>query len=147
MSIKFISEFITDIYIKRELINNIDFNNKDILEKYLKNLFKTLNNKYNIKIVGYYDITIYIDKYYGIIVHLEREDLEYYDYFSNQIDMKILIKDIDFLYEVEDIPKFILNKVKVIIESKKIFLKIEKPLTDLEMMKLLEISKIYYKSN
>ena len=45
MSIKFIDDLILDIYIKKELIDNIDFNSKDDLEKYLKRLFKTLKNK------------------------------------------------------------------------------------------------------
>ena len=50
MNIKFIDELILDIYIKRELIDNIDFNNKIDLEKYLKKLFKILKNKYDIVI-------------------------------------------------------------------------------------------------
>ena len=48
MSIKFIDEITFDIYIKKDLVDNIDFNNKDDLEKYLKKLFKILKNKYDI---------------------------------------------------------------------------------------------------
>ena len=58
--------------------------------------------------------------------------------------MKISIIDNEFLYEVEDIPKSLLNKVNVIIEDDKIYLKINKKLKDIEMMKLLESSKIIY---
>ena len=58
--------------------------------------------------------------------------------------MKIRIIDTEFLYEVEDIPKSLLDKVSVNIENDKIYLKIEKKLKKLEMMKLLESSKIVY---
>ena len=72
MSIKFISDLIFDIYIKKCFIDNIDFSIKEDIEKYLKKLFKTLSKKYNLKIEGFYNITVYIDKYYGIILHLEK---------------------------------------------------------------------------
>ena len=144
MSIKFIDNLTLDIYIKKELIDNIDFNSKDDLEKYLKNLFKTLKNKYNIVIEGFYDITVYKDKYYGVIFHLEKDDVEYYDYFKNQVDMRIITIDIEFLYLVDDIPSNLLEKVNVLIHDNEIYLKIKKELTKLEMMKLLEISKVVY---
>ena len=142
MNIKFIDELILDIYIKRELIDNIDFNNKIDLEKYLKKLFKILKNKYDIVIEGFYDITVYIDKYYGVIFHLEKDNVEYYDYFKNQVDMRIITIDTDFLYLVDDIPQNLLNKVDVIIIDKNIYLKIKENLSKVEMMKLLEISKV-----
>ena len=142
MNIKFITELILDIYIKRELIDNIDFNNKIDLEKYLKKLFKILKNKYDIVIEGFYDITVYIDKYYGVVIHLEKDDVEYYDYFKNQVDMRIITIDTDFLYLVDDIPQNLLNKVDVIIIDKNIYLKIKENLSKVEMMKLLEISKV-----
>ena len=72
MSIKFIDDLTMDIYVKKELINELDFNDKDTLEKYLKKLFKTLKNKYSITIEGFYDIDVYIDKYYGVVFHLEK---------------------------------------------------------------------------
>ena len=142
MNIKFIDELILDIYIKRELIDNIDFNNKIDLEKYLKKLFKILKNKYDIVIEGFYDITVYIDKYYGVVIHLEKDDVEYYDYFKNQVDMRIITIDTDFLYLVDDIPQNLLNKVDVIIIDKNIYLKIKENLSKVEMMKLVEISKV-----
>lgn len=144
MNIKFIDELILDIYIKRELIDNIDFNNKIDLEKYLKKLFKILKNKYDIVIEGFYDITVYIDKYYGVVIHLEKDDVEYYDYFKNQVDMRIITIDTDFLYLVDDIPQNLLNKVDVIIIDKNIYLKIKENLSKVEMMKLLEISRVVY---
>ena len=138
------TKLILDIYIKKELIDNIDFNDKADLEKYLKKLFKTLNNKYDIVIEGFYDITVYIDKYYGVIFHLNKDDVEYYDYFKNQVDMRIITVDTEFLYLVDDIPFNLLDKVKICVKDDKIYLKIKQDLTKLEAMELLEISSVVY---
>ena len=146
MSIKFIDNLILDIYIKKELIGDINLKNKIDLENYLKAIFKTLKDKYNIIIVGFYDITVYIDKYYGVILHLEKEDLDYYDYFKNQVDMKLMLIDTEFLYKIDDIPSILSNKVKVFTKNNNIYLKINKKLSDYEMMVLLENSEIVYET-
>lgn len=144
MSIKFIDNLILDIYIKKTQANDIDFKVQKDLEKYLKKLFKILKNKYCIIIEGLYEITVYIDKYYGVVLHLEKEDLEYYDYFKNQIDMRIVTIETEFMYLVDDIPRNILNKVKVYIKDNDIYLKIKEELTQLEMMELMENSKVVF---
>lgn len=144
MNIKFIDDLTLDIYIKKELINNIDFNSKEDLEKYLKKLFKTLKNKYQITVEGFYDISVYIDKYYGMVFHLEKEDIEYYDYYKNQVDMRLITVDTEFLYKIDDIPFNLLNKVNILIKDDNIYLKIKKELTKLEMMILLENCQIVY---
>ena len=51
----------------------------------------------------------------------------------------------DFMYQIDDIPFNIINKVKICIENKNIYLIIKEELTELEMMKLIENSKIIYK--
>ena len=145
MSVKFIDELTLDIFVKNILIENINFSDKDSLEKYLKKLFRILKNKYSIIIEGFYDVTVYIDKFYGVIFHLEKEYIEYYDYFKNQVDMRIITIDTDFLYLVDDIPSNLLEKVNVLIKDNEIYLKIKKDLNNLEMMNLLENSKVVYK--
>jgi len=146
MSIKYTSDLIFDIYIKKYLIKDIDFSNKTDIEKYLKKLFKILSKKYNLIIEGFYNITIYIDKFYGIVLHLEKEMLDYYEYYKNQVDMRLLTIDTNFMYEVDDIPYYNLDKVKIKIKENNIYLIIKESLTDLEMMKLLENSKLVYTS-
>ncbi len=147
MSIKFIDDLTMDIYVKKELINELDFNDKDTLEKYLKKLFKTLKNKYSITIEGFYDIDVYIDKYYGVVFHLEKEDIDYYDYFKNQVDMRIITIDTEFMYEVDDIPKSILNKVNILVIDDNIYIKLKEKLNKLEMMELIENSRLVYDKN
>ena len=144
MSIKFNSDLIFDIYVKKYLIESIDFSIKSDIEKYLKKLFKILNNKYNIAVEGFYNITVYIDKYYGIVLHLEKEELDYYEYYKNQVDMRLITVHTDFMYEVDDIPFDIIKKVKISNKNKNIYLTLKEKLTDLEMMKLIENSKLIY---
>jgi glutamate racemase len=109
------------------------------------NLGSILKNKYNIKIEGFYNITVYIDKYYGVIFNIEKEELEYYNYIKNQVDMKVIAIDTEFSYLVENIPFEIINKINIDIKDNNIFLKIKEELSNLEMMKLLEFSKVVYK--
>ena len=111
MSIKFIDNLTLDIYI----------NERDDLENYLKKLFKILKDKYNIIIEGFYEVTVYVDKFYGVVFHLEKDDLDYYEYFKNQVDMRIITVDTEFLYLVDDIPRDLLNKVNVFINNNNIY--------------------------
>ena len=77
-------------------------------------------------------------------MHLEKEELDYYEYYKNQVDMRLVTVYTDFMYEVDDIPFDILNKVKISNKDKNIYLTLKEKLTDLEMMKLVENSKIIY---
>ena len=58
--------------------------------------------------------------------------------------MKIIIVDKEFVYEIDDIPYDILDKVTIYVHDNKIYLRINKALSNLEMMRLLENSKIIY---
>ena len=144
MSIKLIDDLTLDIFVKKEILNNVDLKEKQNVENYLKKLFKTLKNKYNIIIEGYYNINIYIDKYYGILLHFEKEDIDYYDYFKNQVDMKIKIENVEFLYLVDDIPIDLSDKIKIVYRDNNIYIKLENDLDKLSMMKLMEYSKVIY---
>ncbi len=145
MIIKYIDEFTIDIYLKKEIIKNIDINNRTNLEKYLKELFIILKDYYNLEILGFYNITIFNDKYYGIILHLKKENIDYYNYFNSEVDMHLLVINTEFLYLVNDIPIDIKEKVDIVIKNSNIYLKIIDKLSNLEMMKLLENSQIIYK--
>ena len=135
------------IYLNQFNLIDIDFKNMDILEDSFKKLLKKLNNYYHIDINGYYNINVYIDSYYGAILQIEKESLDYYDYFeSDTIAMRIKKIDADFLYEVEDFlfPKDFLNKFKLITKNNHIYLKIIDDLSYKEYLLLTEMSKIVY---
>ena len=144
LSIKYIDSLTLDIYLKKEIIQNVNFKDKDSIEKYLKKLFQKLKEKYDLIIEGYYQVKIYIDEYYGIIIHLEKENIDYLDYFKNQVDMRIIVENINFYYLVNDIPNDIIKKVDIINKNNNVYLKIKNELTKLEMMILLENSSIVY---
>ena len=137
MNIKFIDNLTFNIYIKKEKLKKIDIKNKSELEKYLKEIIEILKNIYNIKVEGFYDVNVYIDKYYGIILNFNKEKLEYYDYF-NGIEMNINIKEVCFLYKVSDIPFNILNKLEIKQLNNNIYIKIIKELNQKEFMNLIE---------
>ena len=105
MNIKFIDELTLDIYIKKELIDNIDFNKKE---------------------------------------NLEKDDVDCYNCYKNQVDMRIITIDTEFLYLVDDIPFNLFNKINVYIKNDNLYLKIKEDLTKLEMMELLEMSRVVY---
>ena len=63
------------IYLNKYYIENLNFLDSYNLEKYMSKLFKNLKNIYNIKINGYYNIDIYIDKIYGAVIHMEKEEI------------------------------------------------------------------------
>lgn len=91
------------IYLNKYYIENLNFLDSYNLEKYMSKLFKNLKNIYNIKINGYYNIDIYIDKIYGAVIHMEKEEIEYYDCFDDQIETQVTIhNDVSFLYKIED---------------------------------------------
>lgn len=72
------------------------------LHDYFKNLFQKLKNNYQIDISGYYSITLYQDNVYGIIMDIKKEFTDYFDYFDNQVDMKIDVnKDHPILYKLD----------------------------------------------
>ena len=135
------------VYLNQFNLIDIDFKNMDILEDSFKKLLKKLNNYYHIDINGYYNINVYIDSYYGAILQIEKESLDYYDYFeSDTIAMRIKKIDADFLYEVEDFlfAKDFLNKFKLITKNNHIYLKIIDDLSYKEYLLLTEMSKIVY---
>ena len=92
------------VYLKKELIGSIDFSDMDNLENYFKNIFLKLKNIYEIELKGYYNINVYIDKIYGIVLELIQENIEYGEYF-NQIEMRIIPINTTFLYLIDDLIK------------------------------------------
>ena len=59
--------------------------------------------------------------------------------------MRLITVDTEFMYEVDDIPTNILNKVNICVKDKNIYLTLKEELTNIEMMKLIENSKLVYK--
>lgn len=136
------NEFV--IYLYRN-IDKIDFKNEKEIEEMLKKIFIKLKKYYDIKIEGYYDVFVYIDTFYGMVLDLRKQEFEYYDFFDNQVDMKIVINRNKFLYLVDDYD-IDLNKYKVYKLMNNIYLLPKRKLSDIELAKLVENSIIIYDS-
>ncbi|MDD3392368.1 MAG: hypothetical protein PHE54_02405 [Bacilli bacterium] len=125
-----------------------DLDDKDNIEEYFRTLFVKLKKYYNIKMLGFYNITIYNNSNYGMVIKIENDNFDYCDYFGNQIDMKISIeKDSVFLYKIGDIlclEDNILSKVNIYNFRGNLYASIKETLTLKEMAYLIENSDIIY---
>lgn len=150
MHIKIIDELNMIIYLNKFKLGNIDFNKREDLQDYFKNLFFNLKVYYNIDVNGFYNINVFKDRFYGIVLEIEKEDLDYMEYFNGSIDMNISIQSQNFLYEIDDyfnIDKKILDKIKIYQYKNKLYLEIIEELSNINMAKICEFSKIIYQDN
>lgn len=142
-------EFI--VFLNNNRIPDIDFTNHEQIEKDFKNIFIILNKKYDIDINGYYSVKLYRNKFYGIILDIKLNDVDYIDYrdfFDNQIEMNIEVLDTDILYEVEDF--FFLNKLENIDlynYHNKLYISLKNKLDESEYLRLIEFSHVIYGLN
>ena len=135
------------VFLNKFNIKNIDFKNRENIETNFRKIFLKLKHIYNLNIKGYYNINIYIDAYYGAVLEIEHEDIEYIDYFDSQIDMRVnVIKDNEFLYKIDDIflNDRIINKIDIYNFKEEYYIKIKKDVTDYEIGKILENSELVY---
>lgn len=112
------------------------------LENFFKKLFIKFKEDYHIELNGYYSINIYIDKFYGSVIEIENEDLDYYNYF-NQIDMEVKLNDNVFLYEIdyEYLNKSIINNSNIYKLKDKLYIQVK---DNNILNKILEYSNIIY---
>lgn len=132
------------LYLNRMYIRSLDFTDKEATEKYMKRLLIKISHKYDIIFDGYYVVSLYVDMNYGVIIEVVKEELEYLDYFGNQIEINTKVVDGSFLYEVSDLnddftKKFIVYKIK-----DKFYLRLKKIISDLEMGQIIEQAEIIY---
>ncbi len=132
------------LYLNRMYIQALDFKDKEETEKYMKFLLTKLASKYDMNFSGYYLVHIYIDMSYGVIIEVKKEELEYLDYFTNQIEMNTKIIHGSFLYEVRNLDEEVFNKFYVYKIKEKLYLRIKKELSDFEMGRVLENATIIY---
>lgn len=124
-------------------LKNYDLNDYDEVKN---QIFKIINT-HSIDLNGYYNVYIYQDQNYGIIIEIQKEDLEYLDYFNNQIEFNIEIIDDSFLYEIEDLfilNKKLLNKFTIYKKGCKFYLEVKEQINTIKLGTILENSKIIY---
>lgn len=92
------------VYLNKDYIQEIDFKIKKQVETCFKGIFNKIRRRLNKDINGFFSIKVFLNNEFGAILLLNKEELEYYDYFANQVDMQIEIEyDAKILLEFEDI--------------------------------------------
>lgn len=130
------------LYLNNSYLEEIDFSDKEVIESYLKNIFLILKKRLNKDFHGFYNIDIYVDIEYGIVIEIMKEKIDYYDYITNQIEMQVNIEmDSEFLFEVEDIFDYDLYlKAPIYLYNEKYYIDISKN----NNFSILEYVKIVY---
>lgn len=143
MKISFIDDNII-IYINNQ---NIDLNNIEYSTDYFKKLILKIKEKYEIDIEGFYFVKIYKDLYSGIVIEINKSDMDYYDYYIDEVDMHITVIETSFLYKINDyfINDKILINSKLINYKNYIYLFLDKEIDLLTLSYLHENSELLYK--
>ena len=82
------------------LLDNNKYNEYSDIKKILINVFDNLEKYYNITFTTDYNLELYINRYYGMILEItENENLIYDDIVNLKLNV---LRDTLFLYEVDD---------------------------------------------
>ena len=134
-------------FLNKIYLDNVNIKDESLIEKKLIKLINKIQKQYNIDLNGYYNVYIYKDKNYGLIIEMEKEKLDYLDYFNNQIELNIEIIEDTFLYKIDNIftiDKTLLEKLIIYINKDEIYLKIKENINDIELGQIIENSQIIY---
>ena len=149
MKLDVISDTEIIIYLNKLYFESFDYEDKDLLEEYFRNLFSKLKKYYNITITGYYNISVYTNIDYGMILHMNKVDIDYINFFSKTVDMKVIFNvDSDVLYCVDNY--FITDYLndddfKIYNYHDKFYVQIiNHELTDLKLNTLVECSDLIF---
>lgn len=135
--------FLNKIKIKEKLLLSSVY-----LEKYFRSLFQLLKSKYQININGYYAVTLYQDSLYGVIVDIKKEFTDYFEYFDNQVDMKIdIAKNNIFLYKINSFSSLkdnLSSFASIYLYDGDIYLRPKKNISQIELGTIIENGTIIY---
>lgn len=70
-------------------VYNTELKSKDDIEDYIKDIIYKLRQKQKRKISGFYNVNVYQNDFFGLIIEMTREDE--LDFFPDIIDLKIII--------------------------------------------------------
>lgn len=82
------------VYLRDIIIDDIEELCQDIIDK--------LERHFNIVLKGFYDVNVYIDQRYGIVLEFIMEELDLYIDFS-KVELHLIENNNSFLYEIFDI--------------------------------------------
>ena len=145
MKVEVVDEYKTIVYLYN--FDELDYDVKS-LEKYFKSIFLKLKDLYEVNVTGFFNVDVYVDNMYGIVLVIEREKMEYFSYYDNQVNMQINISNNnEFLYEVED-PYLNIEAIKnIYLYKSRYFAQIEEKIDNIRLGQLLEFGKLVYNEN
>lgn len=89
------------VFLNKKMVSEIDFLDKCLLEKYFRSLFLKIDDIFNISLLGCYDVNVFIDEFYGVILEIIKND-DCFDCY-NVVDMNICISDFTgFIYKIDN---------------------------------------------
>lgn len=147
MKLVFCDESNLILFLNNLSIQKIQFEDREELEMYFRNLFLKLKDSYQIVINGYYQIDIYLDHYYGAIIEIEKEELDYFEYDDNQVDMRICIHQTPILYELEEYIPLDEKIYDMIWYHNKWYVKLKEKIDDIHLGRLLEYANVHYQND
>lgn len=136
------------VFLNKLYLDSNQFELKKDFEINFKKLFSILNKFYNIEIIGYYDIKIYCDKIYGYVLNIKKEELDFYDYYDDHIDMKITINNNQkFIFRVNNssvLDESVLKFCHLIKTDKQVYLIPKKTISQQKLGNVIENCTIIY---
>ncbi len=126
---------------KKKEIEDFHFENIEEIEDYFRALFLKLEEYYHIEIEGFYNIQVFLDKNEGMVLKLEKEDMDYYPF--HQVEMRIVKEDTVFLYKVDDILDFLPLNVEIYSYKNEFYIKNNKKK---QVYNLYEVGKLIYEN-
>ena len=136
------------VFLNSFCVDKYKFSIKDNLEDSFRNFLKRLNKYYNIETNGYYDIKIYQDNIYGFILDIKKEDIDFYGYYDDHIDMKIsILKDNKFVFEIDDyslVDKDVLKDCHLLKQNKSLYFVPKQTINQYHLGYIVENCKIIY---
>lgn len=145
MKIKLLSENSFLVFVIDKIPN---IKNDQELSGYLKSVFEIIKEKNQFDIYGYYDVLIYKDINYGLIIKLDKEELECFNCYNKQIEMKIVIaEEPNILYCIDNL-KILkkISKFKLYLYKDKLYLELMSKINYMLLGELLEYSEIIFEN-
>ena len=127
------------IFINKKLINE-SLEKEEEIYGFIKDIVLKLKKKRIQDISGLYNVYVYQNSKYGLILELTKEDE--IEFFQDIIDLKVnIIKNSPIYLELEDI--FLIKNINKKIINKKYYVNIN-DLDEKQFLKLIEFSKIIF---
>lgn len=130
------------LFLRKDKIKKFDFNEIEEIEEYFRTLLLKLEENYHIQIEGFYNIQVFLDKKEGMVLKLQKEDIDYYHSF-HQIEMRIMKEDTCFLYQVDDILDFLNLNVDIYQYQNQFYIKNKSPK---KVYNLYEFGRLIYEN-